>query len=293
MSLAARLLEALDRSGRDRLSAAADLESALGVALQAARAQWPRVRLSDEAFATALAERLDPATVDGLQALRISDLYVATACVHGDPQAIERVTAEILRPAVRAALPGDPALDDVLQRLAVRFFVGVDGAPGRVAQYGARGSLKAWTRVAVLRAVKDLRRGQARAPKSDGLIEDLLVEPGSTDPEIDEIRSQCSEEFRAAFATAVEALDADDRRMLRQHHLQGATLDHLAKLEGVHRVTAARRLARARRQLLDATKAELATRLRATGRDVESLLKEVGSRLEVSVDRLLASRPGA
>ena len=271
----------------------ADLDSlhdSLDEALESATSAWPGVRLAPEAFATAIAERLDPPTLDTLTGLRLADLYLATACAQGDARGIARVTSEILTPAVRAAMAGDPAVDDVLQKLTVRFFVGTENAPGRITQYAGRGTLKAWARVAVLRAVKDLNRGRARAPREDGFIDDLLAQPGGTDPELDEIKTQCRDEFRAAFAAAVDGLAPDDRRMLRMHHLRGVTLEQLAAIDGVHRVTAARRLARARRELLDRTRSELAERLRASGRDIDSVLDVVASRLEVSVDRLLATR---
>lgn len=292
MGLARSLLCALDAASADALAAEAALEPTLARIRARARTRWPGVDLADEAFARALAERLEPVTIEALQTLHTDDIYAATACAQGDSTAVAEVTATIVRPAVAAALPADPNRDDLMQRLVTRLFVGEDGQPGRVAQYAGRGSLKGWTRVAVLRAVKDLRRGQARAPRVDGFIDDLLATPGGSDPEIQEIRAQCGEHFRAAFAAAVDGLQPDDRRMLRQHHLRAMTLDHLAKIDGVHRVTAARRLARARRRLLDATKAELRDRLATTGRDIDSVLKIVGSRLEVSVDRLLATREG-
>ncbi len=290
MGLTQAFLAALDPDAHGALAGESELASILDEIHARARARWPGVDLADEDFARALADRLEPATLPTLQALHTDDVYVATACAHEDARAIAEVTETIVRPAVAAALPGDPSRDDLLQRLVTRLFVGEDGAPGRVAQYAGRGSLKGWTRVAVLRAVKDLRRGRARSPRVDGFIDDLLATPGGSDPEIDEIRAQCGEHFRAAFAAAVDGLAADDRRILRQHHLRGMTLDHLAKIDGVHRVTAARRLARARRQLLDTTKAQLRDRLATSGRDVDSVLKMVGSRLEVSVDRLLATR---
>lgn len=290
-TLASALLEALDEPGRASLRNDLDsLRRNLDEAVETAMATWPGVRLEPEVFAIAIAERLDPPTLETLAALRLVDLYVATACAQGDARAIARVTAELLRPAVRAAMTSDPAVDDVLQKLTVRFFVGTEDAPGRITQYAGRGTLKAWSRVAVLRAVKDLNRGRARAPREDGFIDDLLAQPGGSDPEIDEIKTQCRDEFRAAFTAAVDGLDADDRRMLRMHHLRGVTLEQLARIDGVHRVTAARRLARARRQLLDRTRSELAERLRASGRDIDSVLDVVASRLEVSVDRLLATR---
>jgi len=290
-TLASALLDALDESGRASLRGELDsLRHILDTALETVSAAWPGVRLAPDVFAGAIAERLDTPSLEALESLRLADLYVATACAQGDARAIARVTSELLRPAVRAAMASDPAIDDVLQKLTVRFFVGTEEAPGRITQYAGRGTLKAWARVAVLRAVKDLNRGRARAPREDGFIDDLLAQPGGSDPEIDEIKTQCRDEFRAAFTAAVDGLDPDDRRMLRMHHLRGVTLEQLARIDGVHRVTAARRLARARRQLLDRTRSELAERLRASGRDIDSVLDVVASRLEVSVDRLLATR---
>ncbi|HET6586085.1 MAG TPA: hypothetical protein VFG69_21655 [Nannocystaceae bacterium] len=143
----------------------------------------------------------------------------------------------------------------------------------------------------MLRALKDDRRARSRRGRARELAEDLLRDPSTiSDPEMDRVRASYGTEFRAAFARAVERLSAESRRLLRQHHLHGLTLDALARIYGIHRVTAARRLAKARADLLDDTRRELVRRLHVDRGELDRAVGLIMSRLELSMERLLASR---
>lgn len=61
------------------------------------------------------------------------------------------------------------------------------------------------------------------------------------------------------------------------------------KLYGVHRATAARWLADARAALGDAIRGELAGRLRIAASEVDSIVRLVQSRVDMSLDRLLVT----
>jgi RNA polymerase sigma-70 factor (ECF subfamily) len=71
------------------------------------------------------------------------------------------------------------------------------------------------------------------------------------------------------------------------HHLHGLTVDELAPSFGVHRATVARWLAAARERLLTETRAGLRERLGVGDATVDSILRELRGRVDVTVTRLL------
>ncbi|MBX7080237.1 MAG: sigma-70 family RNA polymerase sigma factor [Nannocystaceae bacterium] len=269
----------------------AELGARLRAAVASARAVWPGVVLGEHAFVHHVGARLEQASVAALDELRTDDLFLACGCVHGDVAALQHFDRFALAPAVAAHVDADMGRDELQQQLRVRLLVRQHDAPARIEQYGGRGSLRAWTRIAVLRAIKDERRARSRRPHAlelaDGLLDDAAV---AADPELEQVRARHGAAFRAAFAAAVAQLDAEARRLLRQHHLHGLTLDTLAAIYGIHRVTAARRLARAREALLEATRVELLRRLQLDASELAHAVAAMMSRLELSVERLLASR---
>lgn len=266
----------------------ASTRSRLEAAIASARAIWPGVELSDDAFLRHLGDRLeDPASIDGAHT---DDLWLACACARGDAAALQHFERFALAPAVAALLDADMARDEVMQQLRVRLLVREGDTPARIEQYGGRGSLRGWTRIAVLRAIKDDRRARARRGHAHDLAEDLLRDASISDPEMDRVRASYGAEFRAAFADAVARLPVEARRLLRQHHLHGLTLDALARIHGIHRVTAARRLAKARGDLLADTRRELVRRLHVDRGELDRAVGLIMSRLELSIERMLASR---
>ncbi|MFO0634228.1 MAG: sigma-70 family RNA polymerase sigma factor [Nannocystaceae bacterium] len=211
--------------------------------------------------------------------------FLACACVHGDAVALQHSDRFALAPAVAALADAEERGPRRATATAarVRLLVRQHDAPPRIEQYGGRGSLRAWTRIAVLRAIKDERRTRSRRPHAaelaDGLLDDAAV---AADPELEQVRARHGAAFRAAFAAAVAQLDAESRRLLRQHHLHGLTLETVAAIYGIHRVTAARRLGRAREALLEATRAELVRRLQLDPGELAHAVAAMMSRLELA-----------
>lgn len=91
------------------------------------------------------------------------------------------------------------------------------------------------------------------------------------------------DEFKRAFHAAVEALDDRERLLLRQHALDGLSIDQLAALHGVHRATAARQVQAARQSVLAATQRELIRRLRLARGELASVMRLIASRLDVTL----------
>jgi len=89
--------------------------------------------------------------------------------------------------------------------------------------------------------------------------------------------------MRAALA----ALPEQPRALLRYSVVDGWTVDRIGALYGIHRATAARRVAAAREELGALIRAELAARLAISVDEVDSIVRLVQSRVDVSLERLL------
>lgn len=249
--------------------------------------RWPSIRLAPEAFASYCAD-LTAADDD-----RAEDLFLACACAERDEGAqrlfAEAFTPEIDRVAARASAPGISP-EDARQMLLERILVGTGGAPAKIAKYEGRGSLRGWVRVTAVRLLIDIFRSGGRG--REVRLEDTMLDEitGSDDPEITYLKSHYRAQFNAAFEAAVATLCPRDRNHLRHLFVERLTIDQLAALYGVHRSTAARRLTSARDALLAATRAKLVEQLQVDGSEINSIMRLIGSRIELSVQRIFGEQ---
>lgn len=260
--------------------------------LAAARRQHPELRLGAEAFAQHLATIRARTGADPVQlAAHAGDLYLACACAAGEPTALLRFEALCL-PAARAAIgriDGQPHfVADVAQDLRGRLLVRDDsGGPPRIARYDGRGPLISWVRTAAVRLALDRLREQQRSIEQPAEQEALCAAVDDPAPEEGLIRRHYREHFQKAFAAALGALSARERTILKLQLLDGLTEEQIGIMYGAHRVTIARWLGRARRQLLDETRQKLAELLGLPPGQLESFTGFVPSRLDLSLSRLL------
>jgi len=260
--------------------------------IAAARAAWPEIELTAERFLAYLAERApagaEPAVA--LRALHTSDLYLACACVHGDPAALaafdDHCLAAADRALVRLGLDAD-TIAEVKQRLRRALLV-PEGGPPRLVGFAGRGALRSWVRVlAIHEAWSVLRATRGQLAADDRLAD--LASAGAT-PELEYLKRTYRPEFERAFRAAIQVLQARDRTLLRQHFLDGVTINELGALYRVHRATIGRWLERARAQVLDATRTHLMQHLDVPRAEIESILRLVLSQLELDLRPLLARR---
>jgi RNA polymerase sigma-70 factor (ECF subfamily) len=247
--------------------------SGLAAAFKDAQAGWPGVLLDETEFARAVSERSEG---DELAELRTSDLYLATACAHGDARAHQLFEAELLSkvPAFlsRLRLPAF-LVDEVKQRLRESLLM-----PGGLAGYSGRGALSSWLRVIAVRTALRLQRDLQ--PATDA----ATPEPaGPAGPELEYLKSRYRGEYERAFHEALQSLSDRERLFLRLHYADGLSVDRIGALYRLHRSTVARRLAGHRRKLLEGTRARLQERLKLTVTEFDALLEIVRSQLVLSV----------
>jgi RNA polymerase sigma-70 factor (ECF subfamily) len=290
-ALSVRFCEGLEERLRPQAEALADLEGRLRTLVEAARAVWPELAVAPEDFAAHAAGHLrdDAPLAEALAALRAPDLWLALACVSGQPAALRAFEARYFGEIDRALARLDPAAatrDDVRQIVREKLFVAAPGARPKIAEYAGRGDLKNWVRVTVVRTVLNLvTRGHRDIPVSSDLLV-LLPAPGA-DPELDHARRLYRHELEEALAEAASALPARERSLLLYELGEGLGIDQIGALYGVHRSTAARWLARAREKLLGEVRRALSARLRIAPAELDSILRLLGSQLDVTIERVL------
>jgi RNA polymerase sigma-70 factor (ECF subfamily) len=225
------------------------------------------------------------------RAARAGDLMLAGACAVADPVAI-RMIRECHLPQVRPALVqlgiAPEQLAEIEHRVVIALVVAAGGAPPGIAGYRGRGALRAYVRaVAINLALKMLTRGdEARAVPAEVEALALDAEPSA---ESSFLGADSRAVVKAAFEGAMARLSPRQRLLLRQHYLDGLTIDVLAELHGVHRATTARWLEGARRVLLRGMRRSFAETQGIDPARLDSLVDLVGSQLDLSMARLLGS----
>lgn len=226
-----------------------------------------------------------------LDDMHTDDLYLACACALGDRQAVLAFEAhcvvglEVVLARYRAS---SDLVAEVKQRVRERALVSAEGPP-RIERFSGRGDLRGWVRVMAAReALELLRRSRRDAWVDDDARLRALVTPG--DPALDHAKAHYVQEFKQAFSAALRSLPARDQTLLRQHVIDGLSIDQLGALYGVHRATAARKLERARQAVLDGTRQRLSSVLRVRSGELDSILRLIRSRVEVTLRWLVRRR---
>jgi RNA polymerase sigma-70 factor (ECF subfamily) len=142
--------------------------------------------------------------------------------------------------------------------------------------------------MATREAIDLLRHTRRESTVDDDTALHSLVTPG--DAELDHAKAHYVAEFKQAFTKALRSLAPRDQTLLRQHVIDGLTIDQLGALYDVHRSTAARNLERARQAILDATRQRFASALRVRHSELDSILRLIRSRLEVTLRWLVRRR---
>ena len=266
-----------------------ELAAAIGALHARGAAAWPTVRVDAARFATDLVGRLGvavtPAAVDALH----HDVYLAIACGAADPVAVAACDAlcalEIELASARLRATTTQA-EDVRSELRRLLFTSDDGRVASIVSFTGRGDLRGFARVIAARTLARRMRLDRREVELDAEMIDALAP--DVDPEVAFLREQYRADVDAVFRAAIASLPDRSRAMLRYHLLDGWSIDEIGALYHVHRATAARWVTAARAELGTKIRAALAERLAISESQVDSIVALVTSRIEVSLDRLLA-----
>jgi RNA polymerase sigma-70 factor (ECF subfamily) len=262
----------------------AALDPAVVERIVAARAAWPDLALADDAFAT----HLSALAADGLPPTEhAADLWLACACCHGVPGAVESFVRTLQPTIERAVARVDRSLvDEGTQAVFVSLLVHEPGERSRLAGYAGRSSLRAWVAAVAARTTLKLRRRRDDRPHES--LDDVARAVAAEEPELAIARARYAPQLDAALRGALAALDDRQRVLLRLHHAEGWSVDRLGETYRVGRSTAARWVADARRRLLEEARAILHRQLQLTATELNSLLVVLQSGVDASLVRLLA-----
>jgi RNA polymerase sigma-70 factor, ECF subfamily len=251
-------------------------------AFVAAKTAWPRIILTYEQFQAYVAQReRAPASVPAYPA----DVYLCTACVNGQDiayQSLEATYFPSLESAIYHVVGERPAVDDVLQEVRTRLFVG--RAP-KIASYRGSGSLGGWLRKVAVRASQDYRREKAmqyrrRRRLLDAERTTAIRVDAPDDRAFSEERVRLCEQ---AWTRAICSLGSTDRQLLHHYFVSQLSIDTLGPIYSVHRATIARRIRRILERVRQHVRKTLAERHRGlSAEDLDALMLHSCRELDLS-----------
>lgn len=256
-----------------------------------AHASHPELVFDDRDLVAAIAARCpDVEVLAYLDRCHMAELALALAAGRGDREAIAAIerahhgTIEVICQRFTSATHSP---DDLRQLLREKLFV---GPSPKIHDYAGEGHLDGWLRVTATRLFLDLAKRKDRARELVGRTSWFAEVPDPSDLGLELVKVEYRAAVRAAIEHAMRSLAPGDRHLLRQHFVTGLTIDQLAAALGIHRATAARRIAKAREQLATVTRDRLVATLAIAPDAFNELFGLVASRLDLSIGTLLATQ---
>jgi RNA polymerase sigma-70 factor (ECF subfamily) len=265
----------------------AEAERALEELCAEAAATWPGVVVEPAQLIAAFAPKLAADDPTPLTAAGASELYLALGCARGDEAALrafDRAYLEVVPVALAGMKLAAATVEDVRAMVRDKLLLPDGDRAPRIIDYAGRGRLRGLIQVSATRTAIDrirLEEREAELPARD------LAATGNL--ELSLIKAQYRQAFSEGFTRAVASASRRDRNLLRLHFLGGVTLEQLAQMYGVHRATVVRWLAAARETVFGATRDHVAGAIGAPSEELDEMFALVRSRVELSVERLLAS----
>lgn len=270
----------MNRTTHLQAHASNDDEHRFAKAFELGRKSWPHIHLSLAEFR----QHLETLKVE--EVLRADELYLSTACALKKPSAVESLlqhyTPALLRASRRLGLTDEGAKD--LVQLTFQTVLEVKPAQRSViSNYQGRGSLAGWLKTILVRC----HRPRPQERTLDAADDHRLLE---SDTELQLLRSRYGKKVRQSLRDAILALDIEERRLLRQHHIDGVSIDELSRLMKVHRATAARRVARIREKLLEHMREALREQLKVGPNTLDSIMRATRADLSSSLVQALETK---
>ncbi|MBL8955207.1 MAG: hypothetical protein JNK82_30815 [Myxococcaceae bacterium] len=215
-----------------------------------------------------------------LESLNAGDLYLSAACLTANLQALEAFGKGPLKRALFSVRP--ESRDEVRQLVLEKLLL---GPRPRLLEYSGQGALQVWLTLVVRRTSMNVGRSGTHevhvAEPQDvrGAVAELLVQS----PELQLGRKMAQAKVVAALKASLGSLDPKERDLLALHHLKGLPHDEIGVKLGAPRSTVAYWLTRARQKLLEGTRRRLAEALKLSDGELDSLVRAMGSRMDLSL----------
>lgn len=168
------------------------------------------------------------------------------------------------------------ARDELLQEFRVHLLVDRPGARARVREYGGRGPIEHWVRVAATRRALNLCRGAVRELPFEEAF--FRSQPDFADLEAQWVDGRYAQPVRDAVRRGMAGLGPRDQALLWFALVDGQPAEQIAKIYAVHRTTASRWIVRAASDLRAAVEAELCVDEGLRASELSSIVRTVLAR---------------
>jgi RNA polymerase sigma-70 factor (ECF subfamily) len=262
------------------------VQSTLHAAWGAAKARWPEVGLSYQAFADHVASLRSggAAPSDGDLRENAPDLFLVAACLQGIPRALSLFEREIMSqvPLMVAAIDPSYAFGaDVAQTLRERLLC---PPLARLRYYSGTGALRGWIRVAARRVAVDFKRHEGASLRRSAELPSAV---SAQHPEWELARQRYREPVEEALRVAIDRLSARDRMVLRLYLLRGENIETIGRIYTVHRATVARWIGAAQHAIVTQVTALLEQGLGLPPAEIQSLVRGMWSQIQITLSSLL------
>jgi len=257
-------------------------EAGLKALHAAGAAAHPGVDLEPAAFVRQLGRMLRAkGNAYALETLNAPDLYLCAACLEAQPRALTAFEKGPLARALHALKQSQR--EEVRQLVLEKLLL---GPKPRLLEYSGQGALQVWLSLVVRRAAINAGRGDKRYVAVGG-AEEAEPEPAAallaSSPELQLGKKAAQAQVIRALKGAFAQLEPGERELLELFHLKGLAHEQIGQKLGAPRSTVAFWLTRARQKLLQGTRRRLVDALKLSDTELESLVREMGSRMELSL----------
>ncbi len=262
-------------------------DSTLDEVVAEAAKVWPGVVVDAGEVKRAVEAKLASEEPPAVTVANVAEVHLAIACARGDAAAIaafDRAYLDVVRGALAGMKLAAATVEDVKSGVRDKLLLAEGERPPRIVEYAGCGRLRGLVQVSASRMAIDRLRLEER--EAELPVREMAA---AGNLELSLIKAQYRAAFVDGFAKAVATASRRDRNLLRLHFLGGVTLEQLATMYGVHRATVVRWLAAAREAVFGATRAHVAETIGAPEDELDEMFDLVRSRVELSVERLLAS----
>lgn len=262
-------------------------EHTLSTLVANGRERWRQLPLSDEDFITFLARSLPPAVLTTES--KAADLWLVCACIHDYPDAWNILENQYLPRAKRLLrrMGNSPdIIEDILQELR-RKIVEMSCPATDEAGYSGRGDLAGWLCIVAVHAANRRHVLEQRETTLES-SPTLMLPSTDVDPEMAFLQKEYRQELLAAFKEAIASLTARERNLLRLYFLDSLSIDQLAGLYGVHRVTASRWVNQVRDSVALRTREYLARQITLSEAGFQRVLGLIASQIRPNIEAAVA-----
>jgi len=246
--------------------------------------------------------------VSFIDEIRADDLCLIIACEKGDEKAWEDLMANfdsVVKSAARKISANSEDAEDLASSIWAELYGLRTDAEGnkksKLAYYSGRGSLAGWLRAVVSQLAVDQYRKTSKfvqieeAREFENLAEessnhsgnDLVVHHGQNPEELLS-EKQTAGDVSTALRAAIDALEAEDKLILKLYYFDDLKLKDIAATFGYHEATASRKLSRIQADVRKSVEKELKKNHGWSDGEVKKYLADTASKLGVSLEKMLA-----